>query len=177
MQCSLYDPEPVLFWDPIKMRSSGPHAPQLGVYTTPVGFPTHHSDLETVKPSFTMVLGVQCCCFQRISLNFLQLAFSPSESYSFPFGTVKVKVKSFSRVRLFATPWTVAHQAPPSMGFCRQVYWRGVPFPSRIQVSHIAGRCFNLWATRNWNRECCNSWKLSSLFHFTYFLPHYFSER
>ena len=42
----------------------------------------------------------------------------------------KVKVKSLSRVRLFATPWTVAYQAPPSMGFSRQEYWSGVPFPS-----------------------------------------------
>ena len=38
---------------------------------------------------------------------------------------VKVKVNSLSRVRLFATPWTVAYQAPPSMGFSRQVYWSG----------------------------------------------------
>ena len=37
----------------------------------------------------------------------------------------KVKVKSLSRVRLFATPWTIAHQAPPSMGFSRQEYWSG----------------------------------------------------
>ena len=36
---------------------------------------------------------------------------------------VKVKVKSFSRVRLFVTPWTVAHQAPLSMEFSRQEYW------------------------------------------------------
>ena len=43
---------------------------------------------------------------------------------------VKVKVKSLSRVRLFATPWTVAYQAPTSMGFSRQEYWSGVPFPS-----------------------------------------------
>ena len=41
----------------------------------------------------------------------------------------KVKVKSLSRVRLLATPWTVAHQAPPSMGFSRQEYWSGVPLP------------------------------------------------
>ena len=39
-------------------------------------------------------------------------------------------VKSLSRVWLFATPWTVAHQAPPSMGFSRQEYWSGLPFPS-----------------------------------------------
>ena len=44
--------------------------------------------------------------------------------------TVKVKVKSLSRVRLFVTPWTVARQAPPSMGFSRQECWSGLPFPS-----------------------------------------------
>ena len=42
----------------------------------------------------------------------------------------KVKVKSLSLVRLLATPWTVAHQAPPSMGFSTQEYWSGVPLPS-----------------------------------------------
>ena len=41
-----------------------------------------------------------------------------------------MKVKSLSCVRLFATPWTVARQAPLSMGFSRQEYWSGVPFPS-----------------------------------------------
>ena len=65
----------------------------------------------------------------------------------------KVKVKSLSRVGLFATPWTVAHQAPPSMGFSRQQYWSGLPFPSpgnlpnpgiEPRVSRIAGRCFTL---------------------------------
>ena len=35
----------------------------------------------------------------------------------------------FSRVRLFAAPWTAAHQAPPSMGFSRQEYWSGLPGP------------------------------------------------
>ena len=43
---------------------------------------------------------------------------------------LKVKVKSLSPVRLFATPRTVASQVPPSMGFCRQEYWSGLPFPS-----------------------------------------------
>ena len=64
-------------------------------------------------------------------------------------------VKSLSHVRLFATPWTVAHQAPPSMEFSRQEYWSGVPFPSRgssrpgdwTRVSRIAGRRFSIWAT------------------------------
>ena len=42
----------------------------------------------------------------------------------------KVKVKSLSHVRLLATPWTAAYQAPPSMEFSRQEYWSGVPIPS-----------------------------------------------
>ena len=42
----------------------------------------------------------------------------------------KVKGKSLSHVRLLATPWTAAYQAPPSMGFSRQEYWSGVPLPS-----------------------------------------------
>ena len=42
----------------------------------------------------------------------------------------KVKVKSLSHVRLLATPWTTAYQAPPSMGFSRQEYWSRVPLPS-----------------------------------------------
>ena len=41
-----------------------------------------------------------------------------------------MKVKSLSRLRLFATPWTVAHQASTSMEFSRQEYWSGLPFPS-----------------------------------------------
>ena len=41
-----------------------------------------------------------------------------------------MKVKSLSRVRLFATPWIVAYQAPQSMEFSRQEYWSGLPFPS-----------------------------------------------
>ena len=40
------------------------------------------------------------------------------------------RVKSLSRVQLFATPWTVAHQAPPSGGSSRQEHWSGLPFPS-----------------------------------------------
>ena len=43
-----------------------------------------------------------------------------------------VKVKSLSRVWLLATPWTAAHQAPPSIGFSRQEYWNGLPLPSPV---------------------------------------------
>ena len=44
--------------------------------------------------------------------------------------STKVQVNYLSHVQLFATPWTVAYQAPPSMGFSRQEYWSGLPFPS-----------------------------------------------
>ena len=43
---------------------------------------------------------------------------------------MNVKVKSIGRVQLFATPRTVAYQAPPSIGLSRQEYWSGLPFPS-----------------------------------------------
>ena len=46
----------------------------------------------------------------------------------------KVKGKLLSRVRLFATPWTAAYQAPPSVGFSRQEYWNGVPLPSPLDI-------------------------------------------
>ena len=53
----------------------------------------------------------------------------------------KVKVKSLSCVQLLATPWTAAHQAPPSMGFSRQEYWSGVPLPS---LEYVLEMCFKL---------------------------------
>ena len=65
----------------------------------------------------------------------------------------------FSHVRLFATPWTVARQAPLSMGFSRQEYWSGLPFPSpgdlpdpgikpvSLASPVLAGRFFTHWAT------------------------------
>ena len=60
-------------------------------------------------------------------------------------------------VQLFVTPWTIPHQAPPSMEFSRQESWNGLPFPSPrgssqprdwTRVSCIAGRRFTVWATR-----------------------------
>ena len=76
-----------------------------------------------------------------------------------------MKVKSLSRVQLFVTAWTVAHQAPLSMGFSRQEYWSGLPFPSPGDLPNPgieprspalqadAGRCFNLWATREAHQQ------------------------
>ena len=60
---------------------------------------------------------------QARTLEWVAISFSKAWKW-------KAKVKSLSRLRLFATPWTAAHQASPSMGFSRQEYWSGVPLPS-----------------------------------------------
>ena len=60
---------------------------------------------------------------QARTLEWVAISFSNAWNW-------KVKVKSLSRVWPSATPWTAAHQAPPSMGFSRQEYWSGVPLPS-----------------------------------------------
>ena len=60
---------------------------------------------------------------QARTLEWVAIAFSNAWKW-------KVKVKSLSRVWLFATPWTEAYQAPLPMGFSRQEYWSGVPLPS-----------------------------------------------
>ena len=49
-----------------------------------------------------------------------------------------------SRVRLCATPWTAAHQAPPSLGFSRQEHWSGLPFPSPMHESEVAQPCLTV---------------------------------
>ena len=64
---------------------------------------------------------------QARTLEWVAISFSSAWKW-------KVKVKSLSRVRLFATLWTAAYQAPPSMGFSRQEYWSGVPLPSPIHM-------------------------------------------
>ena len=61
---------------------------------------------------------------QARTLEWVAISFSNAWNW-------KVKVKSFSCVRLLATPWTTAYQAPPSMGFSRQEYWSGVLLGSK----------------------------------------------
>ena len=73
----------------------------------------------------------------------------------------KVKVKSLSRVRLLATPWTAAHQAPLSMGFSRQEYWSGVPSPSPINthaLNIIPYSLFKKTLVMQYSCYCINSW-------------------
>ena len=65
---------------------------------------------------------------QARTLEWVAISFSNA-------GKWKVKVKSLSRVQLWATPWTAAHQAPPSVGFSRQEYWSGVPLMTKKQTN------------------------------------------
>ena len=76
-------------------------------------------DLIDGSPPGSHIPGI----LQARTLEWVAISFSNA-------GKWKVKVKSLSRVRLLATPWTAAHQAPLSMGFCRQEYWSGLPLPS-----------------------------------------------
>ena len=78
------------------------------------------------SPSGSLVPGI----LQARTLEWVAISFSNAWKG-------KVKVKSLSRVRLLATPWTAAHQAPPSMGFSRQEYWSGVPLPSPSSFSRV----------------------------------------
>ena len=71
------------------------------------------------SPSGSPVPGI----LQARTLEWVAISFSNAWKW-------KVKVKSLSHGWLFTSPWTAAHQAPPSMGFSRQEYWSGVPLPS-----------------------------------------------
>ena len=67
----------------------------------------------------------------------------------------KNKVKSLSCVRLLATPWTAAYQAPPLMGFARQEYWSGVPLPSPFVVyTNIVSLCCTPETSTMWYANC-----------------------
>ena len=74
------------------------------------------------SPPGSSVLGT----LQARTLEWVAMSFSNARKW-------KVKVKSLSLVWLFETPWTVAYQAPPSVGFSRQEYWSGLPSPSPAQ--------------------------------------------
>ena len=84
------------------------------------------SDPMDCSPPGSSVPGI----LQARKLEWVAISFSNAWKW-------KVKGKSLSRVRLFATPWTAAHQAPWSIGLSRQEYWNGLPLPSLNGV--IAG--------------------------------------
>ena len=76
-------------------------------------------DLTDGSPPGSAIPGI----LQAKTLEWVAISFSNAWKW-------KGKVKSLSCVRLLATPWTAAYQAPPSMRFSRQEYWSGVPLPS-----------------------------------------------
>ena len=84
--------------------------------------PTLCDPIDSSQPGFP-VPGI----LQAKTLEWVAISFSNAWKWI-------VKVKSLSHVRLSATPWTAAYQAPPSMGFSRQEYWSGVRIPSTVSI-------------------------------------------
>ena len=81
---------------------------------------------RAVTDLFQIISGLAIVCFSH----------EPTDSVLSTLGVISyllqnhLEVKSLSHVWLFVTPWTVAHQAPPSLEFSRQEYWSGLPLPS-----------------------------------------------
>ena len=98
------------------------------------GMATHSSILTWRIPWTEEPGGLQSMGLQRVghdgatntSLSFFPISIYHAERWDLEKRRVS-EVKSLSRVRLFVNPWTVAYQAPPSMGFSRQEYWSGLP--------------------------------------------------
>ena len=86
---------------------------------------------------YTISMQMQYCALtghngiQNFSLNLEQRFFS----IVMPNMLLLLLLSRFSRIQLCATPWTAAHQAPPSLGFSRQEHWSGFPFPSPMHES------------------------------------------
>ena len=95
--------------------------------------PTLWDPMDCSLPGFS-VRGI----LQARTLEWVAISFSNACKW-------KVKVKSLSCVRLFATPWTAAYQAPPSMGFSGQQYWSGVPLPSPTLSLVCSNSCPLSW--------------------------------
>ena len=133
-------------WDIIQHKNEGNSANNLNDFGS--GFfpekspPSQHRDFGLMRPTAAAAAkSCQSCptlcdptdgsppgspvpgILQARTLEWVAISFANAWKW-------KVKVKSLSRVRLLATPWTAAYQAPPSMGFPRQEYWSGVPLPS-----------------------------------------------
>ena len=90
---------------------------------------------------------------QARTLEWVAIAFSNAWKW-------KVKVKPLSHVRLLATPWTAAYQAPRSMGFSRQESWSGLPLPSpnrraTASKNHDLLKTFNFKLKNSWYTMLC----------------------
>ena len=101
------------------LPSPSPPSLNLSWIQCKIGFPSQDCFLL----SWTSPPHLSTC------LSFLH-GFSYKLMFLFSFSSTHRKMKLLSRVWLFMTPWTVAHQVPLSMGFSREEYWNGLSFPS-----------------------------------------------
>ena len=157
IDCSLSDSLSVGFprqeyWSGLPFLSLG-DLPDLGIEPTSPASPAFHVDslplshlASLIALTATAAKPRQSCptlCYpidgcptgssvpgilQASILEWVAISFSNAWKW-------KVKVKSLSRFRLLATPWTVAYQAPLSMGFSRQEHWSWLPLPSSIALT------------------------------------------
>ena len=72
---------------------------------------------------------------REVQTNEEEIGKRPEKEFRIMIVLLLLLLNCFSRVRLCATPQTAAHQAPPSLGFSRQEYWSGLPFPSPMHKS------------------------------------------
>ena len=123
-------------------------SPKIGSFSDSSTFPLYQHCLS--QPNLLLLLLLLLSHFSRVRLCATPIDGSPPGSpvpgilqartlewVTISFSNAwkcKVKVKSLSRVRLFAIPWTAAYQAPPPMGFSRQEHWSGLPLPSPNQT-------------------------------------------
>ena len=114
----------------------GCYALLQGLHTVRACVPSHSSHVRLSETPWTMA------CQAPLSMGFSRQEYWSGLPFPSPVRKYEVsevsELKLLSRVRLFAVPWTVAYQAPLSMGFSRQEYWSGLPFPSlKEAVVHI----------------------------------------
>ena len=133
-----------LKWNFSKGKSLKKHytAPATAAAKSLQSCPTLCDPIDS-RPPGSPVPGI----LQARTLEWVAISFSNAWKW-------KVKVKSLSRARLLATPWTAAYQAPPSMGFSRQEYWSGVPLPSPtlpLEARKLEKRVWlEHWSTVTW---------------------------
>ena len=108
----------LLYYCANNLQSLHEHATAAAAAKLLQSCPTLCDPIDNSPPGFP-IPGI----LQARTLEWVAISFSNAWKWT-------VKVKLLSCVRLLATPWTAAHQAPPSMGFSRQEYWSGVPSPS-----------------------------------------------
>ena len=97
------------------------------------------------SPPASLVPGI----LKARTLEWIAISFSNAWNW-------KVKVKSLSRLRLLAIPWTAAYQAPPSMGFSRQEYWSGLPL-TKIKQRHHKRRTLHTNISYEYKKSSTNS--------------------